>query len=303
MAVFFMKRIVITGAQGLLGEACYRLLKDEYEVITLTRDEVDLTDAGKLSDLLSGLEFDFLINTAAMSGLEQCLDQPEKAEQVNTDAPRIMAEICHQKGAKMLQISTDYVLDGRENIIHDETSRTRGSGVYSKTKLAAEQAVMQGCEDSIIGRVSWLFGYGRETFVDQVVNTARAGEQASYIWDKFSVPNFSDDLVTVMSQLLESELTGIVHLTNDAEPETWFSYAEKVTRIAIDLGILNDDLNLTDKSNLDDITFFKQERPRHTAMLPKRLSEELNVRVRNWQYGVREYLLRKHGNPLTNKEI
>ncbi len=303
MAAFFMKRIVITGAQGLLGEACCRLLKDEYEVVPLTRDDVDLTDAGKLSDVLSGLEFDFLINNAAMSGLEQCLGESEKAVQVNTNAPRIMAEICQQKGAKMLQVSTDYVLDGRENIIHDETSRTRGSGVYSKTKLAAEQAVMQACENSVIGRVSWLFGYGRDTFVDQVMNAALNGERACYISDKFSIPNFSDDLVLVMSELLEAELTGIVHLTNDAEPETWFSYAEKVMQIAISLGVLNDNLSLIGKNNLDDITFFKQERPRYTAMRPKRLSEELNVRVRNWEDGLREYLLRKHEYSLTNKEL
>jgi dTDP-4-dehydrorhamnose reductase len=238
-----------------------------------------------------------------MSGLEQCLDLPEKAMLVNTAAARVMAEICHKKGSKMLQVSTDYVLDGRENIIHEETSRTRVSGVYSETKLAAEQAVMQACENSLIGRVSWLFGYGRETFVDQVVNTALAGERACYIWDKFSVPNFCDDLVPVLSELLESDLKGVVHLTNDAVPETWFSYAEKIMRIAMNLGILNDDLSLIDKNNLDDITFFRQDRPRYTAMRPKRLSEELNTRVRNWEFGLKEYLIKKYENSLTNKEF
>jgi dTDP-4-dehydrorhamnose reductase len=73
-----MKKIVITGAQGLLGEACCRLLKDDYLIIPLTRADVDLSDTIKLSETLSRLEFDFLINNAAMSGLEQCLDQPEK---------------------------------------------------------------------------------------------------------------------------------------------------------------------------------------------------------------------------------
>lgn len=298
-----MKRIVITGAQGLLGEACCRIMKGKYDVISLTRADVELADTGKLSDYLSGLEFDFLINNAAMSGLEQCLDNPEEAGLVNTDAPRIMAQMCHEKGAKMLQISTDYVLDGRENIIHDESSVTRGSSVYSKTKIAAELAVMKACENSVIGRVSWLFGHGRETFVDQVVNTALRGESASYIGDKFSVPNFSDFLVPVMGDLLESELRGVFHLTNDAEPETWFSYAEKVVQIAINLGILNDDSSLIERSNLDDISFFREERPRYTAMSSKHLSEKLNTVVRSWETGVREYLQRKHENPLTNKRF
>jgi dTDP-4-dehydrorhamnose reductase len=66
---------------------------------------------------------------------------------------------------------------------------------------------------------------------------------------------------------------------------------------------VNADLSLIDKTNLDDITFFRQDRPRFTAMRPKRLSEELNTKVRNWEDGVKEYLLRKYENSLTNKEF
>jgi dTDP-4-dehydrorhamnose reductase len=303
MAFFFMRTIVITGAKGLLGEACCRLLKDDYLLIPLTRADVDFTNTGELSDVLSRLKFDYLINNAAMSGLEQCLDHPEIAMQVNVVAPKMMAEICDQKSAKMLQISTDYVLDGRANKVHDEFSQTRESGVYSKTKIASELAVTEACENSIIGRVSWLFGYGRETFVDQVMNTALRGDQACYIWDKYSIPNFCDDLVPVMSELLESKITGVVHLSNDADPETWFSYAEKVIKIAIDLGILNECFNSIDQSNLDEIAFFKQERPRYTAMRPRRLLEEATVRVRNWECGVRDYLSRKYENSLTDEKF
>ncbi|MGJ8654966.1 MAG: SDR family oxidoreductase [Akkermansiaceae bacterium] len=296
-----MKKIVITGAKGLLGEACCRLLAEDYEVISLTRAEVDLADRGKLSELLDRIDFDFLINTAAMSGLEQCLGQPELAQKVNTEAPRVMAEICQQKGAKMMQVSTDYVLDGREDVFHVETSGTRGSGVYSKTKLAAEQVVAAACENSVIVRVSWLFGHGRETFVDQVLNTALAGECGCYIGDKFSVPNFSDFLVPVMCDLLESDLSGVVHLTSDSRAESWFSYAEKIIRIAINLGILNDNSNGLEQNSLGDNPYFKEERPRYTVMRPKRLSEELNVEVRNWEDGLRVYLQQKSENSLTNK--
>ena len=296
-----MKKIVITGAKGLLGEACCRILSDDYDVIPLTRAEVDLADIDGLSCLLSGMEFDFLINTAAMSGLEHCLDEPELAKKVNTDAARVMAEVCHEKGAKMLQVSTDYVLDGRENVVHEECSEPRGSGVYSESKLAAEKQVMDACENSVVGRVSWLFGYGRATFVDQVMNTAHAGECGNYISDKYSVPNFSDFLVPVMGALLESDIKGFVHLTNNSEAESWYSYAGKIIEVAINLGMLNDNLPKIDKNHLDEISFFKEERPRYTAMRPKRLSEELNVEVGNWEEGLRCYLKQKAENSLTNK--
>lgn len=296
-----MKRIIITGANGLLGEACCRLLSDDYEVVPLTRADVDLCDSEKLVEILDGMDFDFLINNAAISGLEQCLEHPEQAVLVNVTAPEMMAQVCQQKGARMLQVSTDYVIDGDENRIHDESSRTKESGVYAKTKLMAENTVMQHCEDSIIARVCWLFGYGRESFVDQVVNRALIGEPASYVGDKFSVPNFCDDLVPVMAELLESGLAGVVHLTNDAEPESWYSYAEKLLSIAGELGILEKHSNLIEKSKLEEISFFKEDRPRYTAMKPRRLTQELDVRVRNWECGVREYLSGKYGNSLTCK--
>lgn len=296
-----MKKIVIIGTNGLLGEACSRLLSDDYEVIPLTRAEVDLADADQLSCLLNHLDFDFLINTAAMSGLEACLDNPELAEQVNTAAPRVMAEICQQKGAKMMQVSTDYVLDGRENVIHEETSATRASGVYSRTKLEAEQAVMQVCEDSVIARVSWLFGHGRATFVDHVINTALAGEVGCYISDKLSVPNFCDFLVPVMGELLESDAKGVIHLTNDADAESWFSYAEKIIQVAINLGMLNNNSNLLVQNNMEGNLSFREERPRYTAMRPKRLSEELGLAVRDWKVGLERYLRQKSENSLTNK--
>lgn len=285
-----MKRIVITGANGLLGEACCRLLSDDYVVIPVTRADVDFSDLQKLSDFLGGLDFDYMINNAALSGLEQCLENPEIAAKVNMEAPRLMAEICQQKGAKMMQVSTDYVLDGRENKIHGETAPTRASSIYSQTKLGAEHEVMRACEGSIVTRVSWLFGRGRATFVNQVLNSALRGERARYIGDKFSVPNFCDDLVPAMSALLQSELTGVVHLTCDSEPESWFSYAEKIIGIAKSIGLLSEGIVDIGRSKMEDITFFKQERPRYTAMKPIRLANEINLEVRNWEDGLREYL-------------
>jgi dTDP-4-dehydrorhamnose reductase len=301
MAAFFMKKVIVIGAKGLLGEACCRLLQDDYEVIPLTRVEADLADLGRLADLLGGLEFDFLINTAAISGLEACLEHPELAWKVNAEAPSIMAQICREKGAKMLQVSTDYVLDGREDKLHDEGSATRGSGVYSMSKLESEQAVMEGCGNSVIARVSWLFGYGRHTFVDHVMHTALAGEKGCYIGDKFSVPNFCDFLVPVMAELLESDIKGVVHLSNDADAESWFSYAEKIIQIAINLGMLNNKFNLLYQNKMDENLSFQEVRPRYTVMRPKRLSEELGIAVGDWENGVEIYLRQKFENSLTNK--
>ncbi len=306
-----MKKILVTGANGLFGEACCRIFQESsgYDVIPMTRADADLADLVSLRKYLNKLEFDVLINTAAMSGLEQCLENPVLASRVNTDAPEVMAEVCRDKGAKMIQISTDYVLDGREEVLHSDLVdfteistrvRTRASGVYSTTKLESEQAVLKASSSHVVARVSWLFGHGRESFVDQVVKAAHAGEIGNYVNDKFSVPNFCDDLVPAVMSIIASDTSGVFHLTNNAEPESWYTYAKKVVEIATNLGVINHCSVEINTQKLVDIQCFKEERPRFTAMLPQRLKEECHFEVENWKNGVRLYLDQKYGNSLTS---
>lgn len=299
-------KIVIVGANGLLGEACQRVLsvREGVEVIAITREQVDLRSLSEVKECMAQLEYDVCIYTAAISGLEECQENPIDAMRVNALAPEIVAEVTQAKGAKMVLISTDYVFGGEGESRPDEDTRASPINAYGKSKLEGELRVQQKAADSLICRVSWLFGRGRETFVDQVIRAVQGNDGASYIGDKYSVPNYCDDLALGLADLLIGGdglgASGVLHLVNDADPESWFSYAEEIVYCAKYLGLTKSYSQSIVNSDLINADFFKEARPRHTAMVSNRLKAEFGVEIGYWKRGLEEYLEWKLDHDLTN---
>ena len=108
------------------------------------------------------------------------------------------------------------------------------------------------------------------------------------------MPNYCDDLAQALAELLvrddDKKASGVIHLTNQAEPESWHSYAKKIVDFAYHLGLTKSYSQSILSTNLADAHFFKEARPRHTAMISNRLSREFGVEVRNWKRGLEEYL-------------
>ena len=305
-------KVAIVGASGLLGEACMRVFslhqecegEEKLEVIAVTREAVDLKDLSKVEEFMQGLEYNVCVYAAARSGLEDCRENPVDSMRVNALSPERIAAISHQKGARMIYISTDYVFDGREDARPNEESKVIPISVYGKSKYEGEKRVLKMCEDALICRVSWLFGRGRASFVDQVVDTVRKGEDASYIGDKYSVPNYADDIAVALLQLIIDKrckfVKGVLHLVNDAEPESWFSYAEQVVQSAIQVGLTTSYSKPILNTYLVDASFFKEARPRHTAMVSNSLEKKLKIKMRHWREGLIEYLHWMKHHDLTN---
>ena len=283
-------KICVFGAKGLLGEACVRLLGGEHQLKAWSRNEVDLRDLASLKECLSKQHFDVLINASGMTGLEQCLDHLNDAMQVNCEAPRVMADACRQRGAKMVHFSTDYVFAGDEPGWRSEDEDTRPVNYYGVTKLAGEKAVLESDPNALVCRVSWLFGHGRKSFVDQVVSASLAQQDQCYIQDKWSVPNFADDLVDWTRQLIERGVSGVVHLCSQGPEVTWLDYAEEVVSQLEQLNLLGERRFTLTGNGLDDVAAFRAKRPRYTSLLAERLERELGSDLKIWKDGLRRYL-------------
>ena len=113
-------RIIIIGAGGRLGAALAREYATTFDVRAYTHAYVDLTDLDRIRELLRPLDFDLLVNSAALTNVDYCEDHRDEAFMINTEAPRVLAGLCHEKNAKLIQISTDYVFDGKARIPYQE---------------------------------------------------------------------------------------------------------------------------------------------------------------------------------------
>lgn len=290
-------RILLTGSTGRLGGAFLSLWGRDgsyCEPLVLKREELDLSQPADVKDRLDVLwsdgGFDAIVNPAAVSGLEQCLDDPELAQAVNVDSPREMAKFCAQKGIRMVHFSTDYVFGGEVAGRKSELDQTGPVNVYGASKLAGESAVLAACPEALVGRVSWLFGpSGQASHFDQVLDRATREEVQHLIGDKFSVPTYTHDVVHWVEVLLENHCSGIYHLCNTGDPESWLSYAQKVCDLAQrhsgDVG-----RELLQEISINSADFFREKRPEHTAMVPARLMDEGLVTPRHWLEAAQEYL-------------
>ncbi len=282
-------RVLLTGSTGRLGGAFLSLWGDDpkYDLSVLTRADADLAQPDILRRVLGEIEFDVLVNPAAMSGLEECLDAAELARKVNTVSPQVMAEVCHEKGAKLVHFSTDYVFAGDVEERKRECDPAQAVNIYGATKLAGEVAVMKASDQALVCRVSWLFGptsAQRPSHFDHVIERALRGESQYLIGDKYSVPTFTHDIVEWVSKLIDHEASGLYHLCNAGEPESWLSYGKKVCDLA---GISTSKIQ---EATLEEADFFREKRPVFTAMLPERLVDEGVATPRHWTEAAQVYL-------------
>ena len=301
-------RILLTGSTGRLGGAFLSLWGHHdsgYELFVLNRSDLDLSRPREVRSRLDALwrdgRFDLIVNPAAVSGLEQCLDDPDLAQAVNVDSPRVMAEFCEEKRIRLVHFSTDYVFGGELEGRKTETDQVGPINVYGASKLAGESAVLAACPAALICRVSWLFGplgSAQASHFDQVLDRAIRDEVQHLIGDKYSVPTYTHDIVAWVQLLLESNGSGIYHLCNAGEPESWLSYAQKVCDLAQrherdgGVGSGGDDVVLGQfrEISIASADFFRDARPVHTAMVPARLMQEGVVTPRHWLDAAQEYL-------------
>src|SRR5205823_8897026 len=177
-------KIVILGARGRLGAALMREYRDKFEVVGFNHAQLDLAKPQEIHAKIDKLDFDVLINAAAFTNVDLCETEREQAFQINADAPRLLAEVCRDKNAKLIHISTDYVFDGEKREPYTEEDEARPISVYGESKRAGEEFVLETSDRHLVMRVSWVFGPDRPSFIDAVLKRAREQEQVDAIEDK-----------------------------------------------------------------------------------------------------------------------
>src|SRR5437588_11084847 len=186
-----MKRVVIVGTGGRLGAALLREWRNDFDVIGFDHAQLDLGKPDQTRTTLGALQFDALINTAAQTNVDRCETHVDEAFKLNGEAPGVLAEICGQKKARFIHISTDYVFDGEKREPYTEEDEARPISVYGESKREGEKFVLETSDRHLVMRVSWVFGPDRPSFIDAVVKRAREQEQVDAIEDKFSTPTYT----------------------------------------------------------------------------------------------------------------
>jgi dTDP-4-dehydrorhamnose reductase len=284
-----VKRVVIIGAGGRLGAALAREYASDFDVVGFNHAQLDLGKPEQLQATLGGLEFDALINTAAQTNVDRCETERDEAFALNAEAPRTLAEICAQKQARFVHISTDYVFDGEKRAPYTEEDEARPVSVYGESKRQGERRALEANNDSVIVRVSWVFGPDRGSFIDWALGEARKRDDVKAIADKWATPTYTLDLGALLKPLLSRpDITGVIHLANSGEC-SWQEYAQWALDCCRNEGIPMKARTIG-ASSLAEMKSFIAKRPVYSVLSSAKYEALTGIAPRGWQEAVADFV-------------
>ena len=218
-------RVLVTGAGGLLGGRIAELLHGRgLEVLAAHRRSipppgprpvlVELTDEEALARLLDASRPDAVVHAAAIGRANHCEERPDEAERVNARLPGTLARECHERGLRLVALSTDLVFAGDRSFLREDDA-TGPLGVYGRTKLAGEQAVLSACPGAAVVRVALILGRGhgpRATSTESVARALLGGQAVRLFTDEHRTPVDPESVADAVFRLLECPAAGRFHL-------------------------------------------------------------------------------------------
>ncbi|MDD2902074.1 MAG: dTDP-4-dehydrorhamnose reductase [Syntrophales bacterium] len=218
-------KILITGAAGQLGRALVEELgRRDQEVVATDLPELDISDREEVARLLSAERPAVVINAAAATRVDDLEADPDLALKVNALGPRNLAVACRRLGAKLVQVSTDYVFDGTKAGPYVEWDETGPRSVYGLSKLLGEAFVREQCPDHFIVRTAWLYGLPGPNFINAILARAKAGKELLVVDDQRGTPTSTLALAPQILALAETQAFGTYHATCQGEA-TWYEFA------------------------------------------------------------------------------
>lgn len=227
-------KILVTGANGQLGMSLRRSFAkaQDFQVVYTDVEELDITDLAAVRKMVAQEQVDCIVNCAAYTNVDAAEDNPELAELLNAKAVENLAVAMKEMDGLLLHISTDYVF-GEEvvNTPIPETQRPAPLGVYGRTKLQGEEAILRSGVRHIILRTAWLYGEFGKNFVKTMLRLTAEKPSLKVVFDQVGTPTYAGDLASAILRILEDPREGIYHYTNEGIC-SWYDFAKAIAACA-----------------------------------------------------------------------
>lgn len=276
-----MTKILITGANGQLGTELRNLL-DERGVAYDAFDAkyMDITDQQAVDAKFDALKPAVVYHCAAYTAVDKAEDEGKQVNwRVNEDGTRNVAAAAKRVGAKLVYISTDYVLDGTNSDEYQVDDPTNPKNEYGKAKLAGERAVKEKTDDYYIIRTSWVFGKYGKNFVYAMLRLAKDHDKLTVVDDQFGRPTWTRTLAEFMTYLVDHEEPfGTYQLSNENSC-SWYEFAKEILK--------DQDVEVAPVPS--EAYPQKAYRPRHSIMSLSK-AEETGFEIISWQEALAKFL-------------
>ena len=273
-----MKKILVTGSSGQLGQCLKQLLLSATDISCYfaTREDLDITNSDEVQRFFSEHNFDYCINTAAYTNVEKAESEQKEAFLINAEGAYSLAKACKKHNVVLLHISTDYVFDGMAKTPYQEQDPTNPLNVYGASKLKGEQHIGDTWNKHFIIRTSWLYSQYGHNFLNSMLEFAEQKKALAITTQQTGTPTNANDLAQVLVTIIKTRNTryGVYHFSNQGEA-TWYDFATAIFKATGEI----DTVNLAKTEHY--ATFAK--RPVYSVLNCNKLKVTLGTQYKNWE--------------------
>ncbi|MBD2021110.1 dTDP-4-dehydrorhamnose reductase [Leptolyngbya sp. FACHB-36] len=287
-----MKRILLLGVTGQVGQELQHTLAAVGDVICVGRDQVNFEQPDSIHQIIEELHPQLVINSAAYTAVDKAESEPDAAIAVNGTAPGMLAIAAEQVGAGLIHISTDYVFDGRRSSPYQEIDATNPLGAYGRSKLAGEEAIRAACPLHLILRTAWVYGArGHGNFVKTMLRLGAEREEIRVVADQIGSPTWSRHLAEAIADVaphLSAETAGTYHYTNSGVA-SWYDFAVAIFEEARSLGFPLKVDRVVPITTAEYPT--PASRPAFSVLSLQKTTDLLGTHPPHWRQGLRQMLV------------
>jgi len=276
-------RVLVLGAQGMLGRDLVEILFPSYEVVGWDLRDLDITQAREAQEKIAHLHPRIIINCAAYTDVDGCESQPGLAFAVNAEGVRNLALAALAVPARLIHLSTDYVFDGVSQRPYIEDDPPSPLNLYGRSKHQGEIFLRESGADHLIVRTAWLYGPRGKNFVEAILRQAEAGKDLRVVDDQRGSPTFTRDLSFAVRDLLEGGVQGVSHVTNSGSC-TWCEFAREILR---QKGMRTIKVHPISAEELGR----PAKRPAFSFLDCSRYEKVSGKKMRPWEEGLKDYFL------------
>ncbi|MBV7260596.1 dTDP-4-dehydrorhamnose reductase [Photobacterium sp. WH24] len=279
-------KILITGANGQVGQALVNKLQGKAELLALAREQLNITCEVDVNAQIHDFLPDVIINAAAYTTVDKAEQEQDLAHQINALGPEYLAKAAESINAALLHISTDYVFSGDKQDSYSEQDLSNPQSVYGASKLAGENAVAKFCSKHIILRTAWVFHENGANFVKTMLRLGKERDKLSVVDDQYGGPTYAGDIAKALIQIAlhissgQPTSYGVYHFSGMPHV-SWFEFANVIFDAAVKHQVIDK------KPQLNAITTTEfptpAKRPANSKLNCEKIQDEFGIYPSDWE--------------------
>ena len=287
-----MKKILICGGNGQLGYELQRSAPHGYphgyQCIATDRDDLDISNPQSVTDFVRRLKPDVIINAAAYTAVDKAEEEQELAYAINAMGAGNLAEACKDYGAKLIQVSTDFVFDGKAHSPYPVDAPAEPQGVYGASKQQGDELVQQLLGDeAFIIRTAWLYSAHGDNFVKTMLRLMKERDELGVIADQIGTPTWANSLAQAIWKAIGMNAGGLHHWS-DAGVASWYDFAYAIMEEGVALGLLDKPITIHAISTAEYPT--PASRPCYSVLDKSATWEALGMKSEHWRVALRRMM-------------